>query len=189
MSDDTPAQLSIVTSLSRAIDIYPSTEWSNHKDRNIFMSRFTIEFRKPGPQFATFVCKGYAPTETWFSLFDDAEKEVMEDEFTFYGVRYQTITKLAVKRVESLLRKMGEMHHLNAKKNSPSDNQRFHYQLEELGKIKEGLKMFDEKDEVVLTFLFPEWPDIEVAKKTEYIKRFENKILGQKRREIPYAPF
>src|SRR5947209_4423891 len=105
--DRTTAELGIVTSISNAIQLYPFIH-GERSERNRFLSGMTINFQDPKPNQAKIAHSAPIPTNTWFVLFDDAEKEILEDEYAFYGVQYTTTVKLAKKRVEKVGEKLEE---------------------------------------------------------------------------------
>src|SRR4051812_3375865 len=104
------ASLLIKTSMLKAIEIYPLTHRSDFPSQtNDFLNYFVIEFHKPAPARATFKrTDGLTPKDTWFLLFEDAEREVINDEYMFYGICYKTTVKMALKRLENKMKKLEE---------------------------------------------------------------------------------
>src|SRR3990167_10707323 len=106
MKDEIPCNLTIVTSMSKAIELHPMTHYATRnelfeeKARNSFLENFNVSFQKPDYHQATFKKESYAPDQMWFSFFGDDEKQVMQDDYGFYGVIYLTEVKQARKRVE-----------------------------------------------------------------------------------------
>lgn len=193
MDNRLPAELTIVTSIARAIKLHPFTCWSSDQQNdNDFLKRFKVDFQKPTFYLATLSRSAYAPHEDWLYFFDEAEKEVIEDEYSFYGVRYQTSVKLAKRRVAGLLKKIedsiGEQRMSNASEKDRVKFGRMFYNRDGFKDAKEGLKLFDDNDEIAVNFMFADWPNVEDAKRKEYIKEFEDKLLG-KRTEPDDIPF
>lgn len=176
--DRTTAKIGIVTSMSNAINLYPfihgESGWS---ERNRFLSGMVINFRHPKPNQAEITDSAPIPKKTWFVLFDDAEKEILEDEYAFYGVQYKTTVKLAKKRVEKVVEKL-EVNMNDKAFRKEARHQNF-YQLDELKHMSEALNKFSDENEVVMNFLFSEWPDIDKAKRMDYVKEYEGQILNR----------
>jgi len=166
--------------MQKSIEIYPLTQGHEFNSRdNDFLQRFFIDFYNPRPNQATFKRKyGMAPRDDWFLLFDEAEKEILTDQYAFYGICYVTSVKLAVKRLESRINKLVD---LSSQKQSKSRKSHIYFQgslrrRDFLLDTKEALCLFNPEDEITLHFIVAEWPSEEEMEKTEYIKNFEDKI-------------
>ncbi len=180
MNFDTPCKLTIETSMTNAIKLYPLIHPRSYSGRNQFLEHFYIEFHKPNFNQATLERSVYAPDKTWYSLFDEAEKVVMEEEFGFYGIMYESQVKLIKRRVEKLIAKI-EKTILNRSSyqsnNSDYRARQVFYLRDEIKDIEKILGQLNEKDLVTLTFMFAEWPTQEEAKRREYVKEFEGKVM------------
>ena len=166
MNEDTLTKLSITTSVAKAIELYPLIHEGNYRQENRFLSAFRISFHEPKQNQAVLTRSSSVPDKTWFSLFDDAEKEIMEDEYAFYGIQYSTKAKLALNRVSR--------HNF--------------YHRDQLKQIDHALTKFHEGDQVCLSFVFSEWPNIEVSRRKDFVKEFESNLLGNNfpPEEIPF---
>lgn len=181
MNYDMPCKLTIETSMINAIKLYPLIHSKSYSEGNKFLERFYIEFHKPAHNQATLERSVYAPDNTWFSLFDEAEKVIMEDEYAFFGIMYESQVKLIKKRLEKLITKVQE--EISAKGTYPPNN-KYDYQSRRVFYLRDGLKdiektinLLSENDSISLTFIFAEWPALEEAKKREYVKEFEGKLM------------
>lgn len=184
MNDRQPSELKIVTSLNKGIELYPLTKWDSDREPNEFLRGFNIEFKKPQPHQTTFVEKGFVPRNDWFFLFDDAEKEILEDQYAFYGIGYRTTVKLARRRVERILTKLeesivGEKPNHQSNKKEDIEIRSIFYRRDYLKEVKEALEHFQEDDEITLEFIFTEWPSVDESRRKEYVKEFEEKLLGK----------
>src|SRR3990172_659536 len=184
MNSEQPSNLRIVTSLIKAIELHPLTHYNSYsQSENGFLHGAKLIFHKPEFNKATFLLSGYAPQKEWFVLFDDAEKEIMEDEYRFYGICYETSVKLSLERLRKLIDKAQIA---LAVKTKPEANENqdwkvrtsFNYR-DSLVEAKKALSCFDETDPITLTFIFSEFPNIKEAKRKDYVKEFEEKILKQ----------
>ncbi len=196
-----PCSLEIVTSMEKAIKIHPMTHYPSHYEafvvtraRNEFLEHFNISFQQPRPHQATFKKESHAPDQTWFSLFAGEEKQVLQDDYGFYGVMYRTEVKRARKRVEKMLEKV-EAAIVKSPVTLPPGQEDFlvrrtFSQRDEIKAINQALSYFNLTDEITLTFVFSEWPDIEQMEKNDYVKEFEDKLLKRLTRsysdEIPF---
>lgn len=201
MYTDMPCSLTIVTSMGKAIKLHPMTHYPSYYEmfsagraRNQFLENFNISFQEPRSHQATFKKEDHAPNQTWFSLFADEEKTVLEDESGFYGVMYRTEAKRAKRRVEKLLEKI-ETQIVKHPARLPVEQEDYRVrrilsERDEIKAIHQALSYFNLTDEITLTFVFSEWPDIDQMKKTDYIKEFENKLSRKLTRsdldEIPF---
>ncbi|GEM_PF-4923854 len=178
MNDRQTCQLSIVTSVAKAIEIYPLTLRNSRSGKgNDFLHGWEIEFHKPNQNKARIVESGcFAPVKTWFLLFDEAEKELMEDEYNFYGVEYATSIKLAKRRVSKFLKKTIIPQFAGSNSRSV---ERILYQRDSVTAMARALEYFKEEDEVTLSFVISEFPSVDEAKNKDYIKEFEQKILKE----------
>lgn len=179
MNDDYERGLSITTSLTRAIEAYSLTLWHRGKS-NSFLRDWRIEFYTPRYHQAILSSRHPAPEGKWFSLFDEAEKEMMEDEYRFYGVMYRTTVKLARKRVRNLLEKVEKS--LAETPFIPSTNQSWEfrqpfYRRDEIRDIDEALELFGQDDEICLTFYLEKWPEMDEMRKKEYVKDYKEKLF------------
>jgi hypothetical protein len=182
MHDEYPSKLKIVTSMAKAIEIHPLTHYNSYSQKgNDFLHGSELSFQDPAFNKATFRLSGYAPKKEWFVLFDEAEKEVMEDAYAFYGICYDTTVELALKRINKVIEKAQEA--LAGKTEFDSNDKEgwntraAFYNRDNLIEVKKALGVFNTVDKITLTFIFSEWPDIEAAKRKEYIKEFEAKLL------------
>ena len=105
----------------------------------------------------------------------------MQDDQGFYGVMYRSDVKLASKRVEQRFEKV-EAAIVKNPVTLPDGQEDYKTRMvlrnrDEIKEIDEALGYFSWTDEITLTFLFSEWPDIEQMKKTDYVKDFEDKLL------------
>lgn len=182
MGDEKSAQLSIVTSMSTGIVLHPLIGRNSFSESgNSFLEYFRIEFHKPDYHQATVTRSIFAPLELWFGLFDEAEKVIMDGDQGFYGVMYETQVKLANKRVERLLEKIEKT--ITSKPTSSKENQadwqtrRIFRKRDEIRDTETALRHFDPSDKITLTFIFAEWPTPEQARRRDYIKEFEEKLL------------
>lgn len=173
MNEDTLTKLSIKTSVTRAIALYPLIHESNYKDQNRFLSGLVINFHQPKQHQAVLTRSVSVPDRTWFSIFDDAEKEIMEDEFAFYGIQYTTKVKFALNRVRKLIEKVED-----ERTNRRSARMHNFHHRDDLKHIEHALTKFHENDEVCLSFVFSEWPNVETARRKDFVKEFESKLLG-----------
>lgn len=181
MGNDMPTKLTIVTSMAIAIRLHPLTHRSIHsRHTRSFLEKFGIEFHEPSYNQAIFEASSYAPERTWYGLFNKTEKTVMEEEGGgFYGIQYKTQVKLTHRRVEELADRLEKAIQSQSPKDTPLDYQvrgKF-YLRDEIRDIENALERFNEEDQITLTFIFSEWPDIEEAKRKDYIKEFEKKLL------------
>ena len=176
MNDDMSAKFSITTSVTKAIELYPAIHERGSREGNKFLFEFKIDFHKPKQHQAMLSTSTSVPDKIWFSLFDEAEKEMMEDEYAFYGIEYSTKVKLALNRVRKLIEKLEE--EMSSKSVRKAVGRHNFYHHNQLAEIEEALTRLHEGDEIRLTFVFSEWPNIEMARKKEFVKEFENKILN-----------
>lgn len=182
MGNESPAKLTIVTSIARALELHSLTHYNSYSEKgNDFLHGFDIEFHRPLYHQATFLKTDYVPDKFWFGLFDDAEKTIMEDDYSFYGIQYQTSVKLALERAKKLLEKT--MRSLGSKKISSDSGSGLDFEVRRiilyrdwLGDVERALRGFDGGDEITLAFIFMEWPSIEEARRKDYIKEFEEKL-------------
>lgn len=177
---DYEASLLIKTSMLKAIEIYPLTHKSDFPSQtNDFLNYFFIEFHEPAPGRAVFKrTEGLAPKDTWFLLFEETEKEAISDEYLFYGIRYKTTVKLALKRLENKIEKLEEFATQASTKTKKS---RFYIRgtwarRDYTKDMQEALKLFSPEDEINLNFMVAEWPENDMEEK-EYVKYFEDKIF------------
>lgn len=183
MGNDMPTKLTIVTSMAIAIRLHPLTHRSIYsRHTRSFLEKFDIEFHEPSYNQAIFEASSYAPERTWYGLFDKTEKIVMEEEGGgFYGIQYKTQVKLTHRRVEELADRLEKTIQSQSQipKDAPMDYQvrRKFYLRDEVRDIEDALERFNEEDQITLTFIFSEWPTIEEAKRRDYIKEFEKKLL------------
>lgn len=189
-----PASLKITTSIARAIEIHPMTHWKSFGDKceNEFLGRFDLEFKVPNPGNATLTNTGMIPDPNWFLLFEEAEKEIMEDEYAFYGIQYSTTVKAAIKRLEKHLEDFQKEFSSDLSGSKEKRDWKTRKRLYERDKVKdmlEALKSFGKDDELELNFVFTQWPDIEIARKTDYIKEFESKVKAFEERSEPEFDF
>ncbi len=174
--ENTNAQLEIVTSVSKAIELYPFIHGEEAWDRNRFMAGMRITFHEPKQNQAKISRSISVPDKTWFSLFDDAEKQILEDEYVFYGVEYRTTVKMAKKRVDRLVENLEEkMTDKSFRKEARRHN---FYHRDELRQVFAALGQLNSDDEIVLNFIFSEWPNVEKARRKDYVKEFESKLLN-----------
>ncbi len=201
MDNEMPCSLTIVTSMGKAIQLHPLTHYpSSYRElleprtRNGFLEHFNISFHQPRHHQATFKKESQAPDQMWFSFFTDEEKQVLQDDYGFYGVMYRTDVKLARKRVEERLKKV-EAAVIKSPVTLPTRQEEYlvrrtFHQRDEIKAIDDALGYFNLTDEITLTFVFSEWPDIEQMKKTDYVKEFEDKLLKRLTRsdsdELPF---
>jgi len=187
MNYEMPCKLTIVTSMGKAIKLHPMTHYPSYYEllepraRNGFLEHFNISFHQPRHHQATFIKESHAPDQMWFSFFADEEKEVLQDDQGFYGVMYRSDVKLASKRVEQRFEKV-EAAIVKNPVTLPDGQEDYKTRMvlrnrDEIKEIDEALGYFSWTDEITLTFLFSEWPDIEQMKKTDYVKDFEDKLL------------
>lgn len=183
MDNRSPAELTIVTSIARAVRLYPLTQWNDtFEEENRFLRGFKLEFQQPRKHQATFTRTSFIPAEQWFCLFDEAEKEIMEDEYAFYGICYKTMVKLARKRLTRMVEKIEDglgNKTVSGSKDPSGSNQAF-YHRDVSRDAEKALKLFDANDDIVLTFVFADWPNVDEARKREYVKEVESKLLGKK---------
>lgn len=173
MNEDTLTKLSITTSVAKAIELYPLIHERNYQGDNRFLSGFRIGFHEPKQHQAVLTRSVSVPDKTWFALFDDAEKEIMEDEYAFYGISYSTKVKLALNRVRKLIAKIEEER--SDRRSARMHN--FHHR-DQLKLIEQALTKFHEGDQVCLSFVFSEWPNIEASRRKDFVKEFQSKLLG-----------
>lgn len=186
MFNEVPCNLTIITSMAKAIKLHPLTHCSSNYElfyrklaRNSFLENFNICFQEPLIHQATFKSESYVPNQLWFGLFSDEEKETVEDECGFYGMMYRTDVKVARKRAKKMLEKTEEAlaaKLVNTQAQKEGHTQAF-YQRDAIKDMYEAIGCFDLADEITLTFIFSEWPDMEQMKKTDYVKEFEAKLL------------
>ncbi len=176
MNVDTHTKFSVITSVVKAIELYPLIHESSYREENRFLSGFRINFHEPKQHQAVLTRSVSVPDKTWFSLFDDAEKEIMEDEFAFYGIEYSTKIKLALNRVRKLIVKFEEEIGSRSVRNEVLRH--IFYQRDQLKQLEQALTKFHEGDQVCLTFVFSEWPNVEVARRKDFVKEFESNLLG-----------
>jgi len=178
---DLPTSLKIVTSIAKAIELQPMTRWRGMGGvgENDFLRKMEIEFNMPSKGKATFVSDGMIPTPDWFLLFEEAEKEIMEDEYSFYGIQYATTVKAAIKRlrrhIEDLEKEFSRDLSGPKEKRDWKITKRL-YGRDKLKEMLEAMKSFGKDDAIELNFVFTQWPDIELARKTDYIRKFESKV-------------
>jgi len=193
MNDESQAELSIVTSMLKAIELHGLTHMNFHSGGNQFLYGMEIQFQKPEKHQATLSFKGDVPNKEWFCLFDDAEKGIMEDEYIFYGISYRTIVKLARKRVGRVIEIIEDS--ISTKGASQTGGsvivgrRNIFYQHDRIQEMEKALKHFDDNNEITMTFLFSEWPNAEQAKKSDYVKEFKTKITGYKTQDEDDFPF
>lgn len=201
MDNEMPCRLRIVTSMGKAIQLHPLTHSPSYyrellepRARNEFLEQFDLSFQEPRNHEATFKKESHAPNQMWFSLFADEEKEVLQDDYGFYGVMYRTEVKQARKRVKEKLKKV-EAAVVKSPVTLPTGQEDYRVrrtfrQRDEIKAIDQALGYFNLTDEITLTFVFSEWPDIEQMKKTDYVKEFEDKLLKRLTRsdsdELPF---
>ena len=176
MNEDTLTKLSITTSVAKAIELYPLIHESNYREENRFLSLFKISFHEPKQNQAVLTRSVSVPDKTWFSIFDDAEKEIMEDEYAFYGIQYSTKAKLALNRVKKLIEKLEE--EMSSRSVRKAVGRHNFYHRDQLKQIEHALTKFHEGDQVCLSFVFSEWPNIEVSRRKDFVKEFESNLLG-----------
>ncbi len=176
MNEDMLTKFSVTTSVAKAIELYPLIHERSYQEQNRFLSGFRINFHEPKQQQAVLTRSVSVPDKSWFSLFDDAEKEIMVDEYAFYGIEYSTKVKLALNRVSKLIEKLEE--EIGSKRVLSAEVKRNFYQRDQLKEIEEALTKFHQSDEVCLTFVFSEWPNVEVARRKDFVKEFESNLLG-----------
>lgn len=166
---DHRAILQITTSVSRAIELYPLIHKEGYgNDGSRFLEGLRIHFHKPNHNKAILLDSRTVPNKVWFSLFEDAEKEIMEDDYAFYGIGYETTIKLALKRLQNFL---GEYEEEISKRHLEKvDGRRNLYNRDELKQIQEALRKLCEDDKIRLEFVFLDWPDPKEARKRDYTK-------------------
>ncbi len=175
------ANLSITTSMTKAIEIYPLTQKGEFLSQtNEFLDGFFIEFHNPRPDEATLKLRNcFVPREDWFLLFDEAEKEARTDKYAFYGICYKTSVKLAIKRLESKIKKI---ENFTVQARSRTNESGFYANGAFLTRdfikdVYEALKLFSAEDEISISFKIAEWPNKIEMEEKEYIKHFEDKIF------------
>lgn len=191
---DLPASLKIVTSIVKAIELHPMTHWRGMGGvgENDFLGRLDIEFNVPNPGMAVLTNKGMTPNPDWFLLFEEAEKEILEDEYAFYGIQYSTTVKAAIKRLERHLEDFEKEFSRDlsgSKEKRGLKTRKRLYGRDKVKEMLEALKSFGKDDAIELNFVFTQWPDIEVARKTDYIKEFESKVKAFEERSEPEFDF
>ncbi len=190
---NSPAKLNITTSNALAVKLHPYTQLSYRDNVYGFLRNFKLDFDSPRSGEATFSDSSYIPSYNWFLLFEEAEKEIMEDEYTFYGIRYETNVASAIKRlnkhlddVESLIAKT----QVETTENKDFVRGRRFSLRDEIVDMKKVLSKFDPKDKITMDFVFTEWPNIEEAKRKDYVHEFEQKVKQlEKREHCPGLPF
>lgn len=191
MDENLPSKLIIVTSALKAVEIYPLTRGAKYEERNSFLNNFRIEFHKPNYSRATLNYLFTVPIKESFSLFEENEKEILMDEYTFYGIEYKTTVKQAKRRVDKVVEKL-ESKLGGAKKASQPSSLQIMSQFSERDKFKDigtALKELRDKDEITLVFMFAEWPNPEEARKRDYVREFEDKILSVRNNPDDDLPF
>lgn len=180
--NDLPAKLSILTTMNKAIELYPMTvtSWKDPYPEN-FLKRFRIDFHQPNYGMAVIYSDQYAPDKVWFSLFEEAEKRVVDDDYNFFGVMYETSVKAAKKRIQVLIEKIRKV---SVEKMSEYRKRMHTRTTEEIQQIEKVLDLLGVDDEIHLEFLFKEWPSSEEMKATDYVKEFQDKIMVYKGKSL-----
>lgn len=168
--------------MNKAIELYPFTvSLKKIQTSNSFLRDFKIDFHQPDYGLATLYCDRYVPERIWFSFFEEAEKQVIDDDYNFFGVIYHTSVELARKRVQVLNEKLSK---LSMNKVPERDRWVYTRAKESIQQIKQALDMLRENDHINLEFLFKEWPSSEEMKATDYVKEFQDRVMSYKGKSL-----
>jgi hypothetical protein len=177
--------LTIKTTLEKAIKLYPLTRWNpiTHKS-NGFLTDWFIEFHTPQHNQALLRLDWLRYDKFWFALFDEGEKEAVEDEYRFYGVEYETTARQARRRVKNLLDKLEEKmldSSFQEKRGQLDPSGNPFSERDKLRDTLDALDLLNPTDVFTITFNTSEESlSMDELKKKDYVESFKNKLFLKK---------